>query len=59
MIEWVAEPLYGFLISVTLAVVPLFIASALISRKLARMIEAREWNSRITRITKAESTKKV
>lgn len=39
VVEWVAKDPYGFLTTVTLALVPIFIVSALISRKLAKMIE--------------------
>ncbi|KAI1900153.1 hypothetical protein AGOR_G00047080 [Albula goreensis] len=42
VVEWAAKDPYGFLTTVILALTPLFIASALLSWKLAKMIEARE-----------------
>ncbi|KAM9823469.1 small integral membrane protein 15 [Syngnathus typhle] len=40
--EWCDEDPYGFLTSVLLALTPLFIASALLSWKLAKLIEVRD-----------------
>ncbi|KAI4541926.1 hypothetical protein MG293_009068 [Ovis ammon polii] len=42
VVEWAAKDPYGFLTTVILALTPLFLASAVRSWKLARMIEARE-----------------
>lgn len=42
VVEWAAKDPYGFLTTVILALTPLFIASALLSWKLAKMIEARD-----------------
>lgn len=42
VVEWAAKDPYGFLTTVILALTPLFIASALLSWKLAKMIEAKE-----------------
>ena len=42
VVEWAAKDPYGFLTTVILAGTPLFLASAVRSWKLARMIEARE-----------------
>lgn len=42
VVEWAAEDPYGFLTTVILALTPLFLASAVLSWKLAKMIEARE-----------------
>lgn len=39
VLEWVTKDPYGFLTTVTLALAPIFLASAVISRKLAKMIE--------------------
>lgn len=38
VVEWVAKDPYGFLTTVTLALTPIFIASGVISRTLAKMI---------------------
>ncbi|XP_037684548.1 small integral membrane protein 15-like [Choloepus didactylus] len=40
--EWAAKDPYGFLTTVILALSPLFLASAVLPWKLAKMIEARE-----------------
>lgn len=37
--EWVNKDPYGFLTAVILAITPMFLASAVISRTLAKMIE--------------------
>lgn len=42
VVEWAAKDPYGFLTTVVLALTPLFLASAVLSWKLAKMIEARE-----------------
>lgn len=42
VVEWAAKDPYGFLTTVILALTPLFIISAALSWKLAKMIEARE-----------------
>ncbi|KAJ7993977.1 hypothetical protein DPEC_G00261170 [Dallia pectoralis] len=42
VVEWAAKDPYGFLTTVILALTPLFIASALLSWKLAKMIEVRD-----------------
>lgn len=42
VVEWAAKDPYGFLTTVILALTPLFLASAVLSWKLAKMIEARE-----------------
>ncbi|NWZ31761.1 SIM15 protein, partial [Asarcornis scutulata] len=42
VVEWAARDPYGFLTTVILALTPLFIISAALSWKLAKMIEARE-----------------
>lgn len=42
VVEWAAKDPYGFLTTVILALTPLFIASALLSWKLAKMIETRD-----------------
>ncbi|XP_075404887.1 small integral membrane protein 15-like [Tenrec ecaudatus] len=42
VVEWAAKDRYGFLATVILALPPLFLSSAVLSRKLAKMIEARE-----------------
>lgn len=42
IVEWAAKDPYGFLSAVILALTPLFIASAVLSWKLAKMIEARD-----------------
>ncbi|KAM9731249.1 small integral membrane protein 15-like [Dama dama] len=42
VVEWAAKDPYGFLTTVILALTPLFLASAVQSRKLAKMIEPRE-----------------
>uniref|UniRef100_A0A674MBW0 Small integral membrane protein 15 n=1 Tax=Takifugu rubripes TaxID=31033 RepID=A0A674MBW0_TAKRU len=47
--EWAKKDPCGFHIALILAVTPFFIAIALISRKLARMVEAYERKSRISR----------
>jgi hypothetical protein len=41
-VEWVAKDPYGFLTTVILALTPLFLASAVLSWKLTKTIEARE-----------------
>lgn len=63
VVEWAAKDPYGFLTTVILALTPLFIASALLSWKLAKMIEAREREQkkkqkRQENIAKAKRTKK-
>ncbi|XP_077456492.1 small integral membrane protein 15 [Stigmatopora argus] len=42
IVEWAAKDPYGFLTTVLLALTPLFIACAMLSWKLAKMIEARD-----------------
>ncbi|CAI9151114.1 unnamed protein product [Rangifer tarandus platyrhynchus] len=42
VVEWAAKDPSGFLTTVLLALTPLFLASAVLSWKLAKMIEARE-----------------
>lgn len=39
VLEWVTKDPYSFLIAVTLALVPIFIASAAVSQILAKIIE--------------------
>ncbi|KTF78611.1 hypothetical protein cypCar_00022022 [Cyprinus carpio] len=63
VVEWAAKDPYGFLTTVILALTPLFIASALLSWKLAKMIEAkdREQKKKLKRqenIAKAKRAKK-
>jgi hypothetical protein len=41
-VEWAVNDPYGFLTTVILALPPLFLASAVLSWKLAKMIEAKE-----------------
>ncbi|XP_023047341.2 small integral membrane protein 15-like [Piliocolobus tephrosceles] len=41
VVEWAAKDPYGFLTTVILALTPLFLASVVLSWKLAKMIEAR------------------
>nr|XP_013815323.1 PREDICTED: small integral membrane protein 15 [Apteryx mantelli mantelli] len=62
-VEWAAKDPYGFLTTVILALTPLFIISAALSWKLAKMIEAREREQkkkqkRQENIAKAKRTKK-
>nr|XP_057927395.1 small integral membrane protein 15 [Doryrhamphus excisus]XP_057927396.1 small integral membrane protein 15 [Doryrhamphus excisus]XP_057927397.1 small integral membrane protein 15 [Doryrhamphus excisus] len=42
VVEWAAKDPYGLLTTVILALTPLLFASALLSWKLAKMIEARD-----------------
>ncbi|KFW05119.1 PREDICTED: small integral membrane protein 15 [Eurypyga helias] len=42
VVQWAAEDPYGFLTTVILCLTPLFMVSAALSWKLAKMIEARE-----------------
>ncbi|XP_031525540.1 small integral membrane protein 15-like [Papio anubis] len=42
VVEWAAKDPYGFLTAVILALTPLFLASAVLSWKLAKVIEASE-----------------
>ncbi|XP_054442293.1 small integral membrane protein 15-like [Pteronotus mesoamericanus] len=42
VVEWATKDPYGFLRTVILALTPLFLASAVLSWKLAKMIEVRE-----------------
>lgn len=51
LVEWDTKDPYGFFSTITLALIPIFIASAVISRKLAKMIEEyrKQRSSRITR----------
>ncbi|XP_042307822.1 small integral membrane protein 15 isoform X1 [Sceloporus undulatus] len=63
IVEWAAKDPYGFLTTVILALTPLFLASAVLSWKLAKMIEAREKEQkkkqkRQENIAKAKRTKK-
>uniref|UniRef100_A0A8C8S5W5 Small integral membrane protein 15 n=1 Tax=Pelusios castaneus TaxID=367368 RepID=A0A8C8S5W5_9SAUR len=63
IVEWAAKDPYGFLTTVILALTPLFLASAVLSWKLAKMIEAREREQkkkqkRQENIAKAKQTKK-
>ncbi|XP_029534813.1 small integral membrane protein 15-like isoform X1 [Oncorhynchus nerka] len=63
LVEWAAKDPYGFLTTVILALTPLFIASALLSWKLAKMIEVRDREQkkkqkRQENIAKAKRTKK-
>ncbi|KAM4638408.1 small integral membrane protein 15 isoform 1-T1 [Amazona ochrocephala] len=63
VVEWAAKDPYGFLTTVILALTPLFIVSAALSWKLAKMIEAREREQkkkqkRQENIAKAKRTKK-
>lgn len=63
VVEWAAKDPYGFLATIILALTPLFIASALLSWKLAKMIEARDREQkkkqkRQENIAKAKRTKK-
>ncbi|XP_059845327.1 small integral membrane protein 15 isoform X1 [Hypanus sabinus] len=63
IVEWAAKDPYGFLSAVILALTPLFIASALLSWKLAKMIEARDREQkkkqkRQENINKAKRSKK-
>lgn len=63
IVEWAAKDPYGFLTSVILALTPFFIASALLSWKLAKMIEARDREQkkkqkRQENIARAKRTKK-
>ncbi|XP_062974958.1 small integral membrane protein 15-like [Elgaria multicarinata webbii] len=62
IVERAAKDPYGFLITVILALTPLFLASAGLSWKLAKMIEAREREQkkkqkRQENIAKAKQTK--
>jgi hypothetical protein len=41
-VKWAAKDPYGFLTTVILALTPLFLTSAVLSQKLAKMIEAGE-----------------
>lgn len=56
--EWAKKDPYGFHSTLILAVIPLLIASALISRKLARMIEACERKQHNLQEKKYPSNKK-
>ncbi|KAJ6669902.1 hypothetical protein lerEdw1_000451 [Lerista edwardsae] len=63
VVEWAAKDPYGFLTTVILALTPLFLASAVLSWKLAKMIEAKEREQkkkqkRQENIAKAKRTKK-
>ncbi|NWZ05310.1 SIM15 protein, partial [Agelaius phoeniceus] len=63
IVEWAAKDPYGFLTTVILALTPLFVISAALSWKLAKMIEAREREvkkkqKRQENIAKAKRTKK-
>ncbi|CAM2114061.1 unnamed protein product [Caretta caretta] len=63
IVEWAAKDPYGFLTTVILALTPLFLASAVLSWKLAKMIEAREREQkkkqkRQENIAKAKRTKR-
>ncbi|XP_066499483.1 small integral membrane protein 15 [Hoplias malabaricus] len=63
VVEWAARDPYGFLATVILALTPLFIASALLSWKLAKMIEVRDRDQkkkkrRKENIAKAKRAKK-
>ncbi|XP_028604116.1 small integral membrane protein 15 [Lacerta agilis] len=63
IVEWAAKDPYGFLTTVILALTPLFLASAVLSWKLAKMIEAKEREQkkkqkRQENIAKAKRTKK-
>ncbi|KAM9767534.1 small integral membrane protein 15-like [Dama dama] len=65
VVEWAAKDgflTYGFLTTVILALIPLFLASAVLSWKLAKMIEAREKEQkkqkRQENIAKAKQLKK-
>ncbi|XP_043338209.1 small integral membrane protein 15-like [Cervus elaphus] len=65
VVEWAAKDgflTYGFLTTVILALTPLFLASAVLSWKLAKMIEAREKEQkkqkRQENIAKAKQLKK-
>ncbi|TFK15669.1 fibroblast growth factor 10 [Platysternon megacephalum] len=63
VVEWAAKDPYGFLTTVILALTPLFLASAVLSWKLAKMIEAREREQkkkqkRQENIAKAKRTKR-
>ncbi|KAG7332627.1 hypothetical protein KOW79_004461 [Hemibagrus wyckioides] len=63
VVEWAAKDPYGFLTTIILALTPLFIASALLSWKLAKMIEARDREQkrkqkRQENIAKAKRSKK-
>lgn len=63
LVEWAAKDPYGFLTTVILALTPLFIASALLSWKLAKIIEVRDREQkkkqkRQENIAKAKRTKK-
>ncbi|XP_011286068.3 small integral membrane protein 15-like [Felis catus] len=42
VVDWAAKDPYGFLTTVILAVTPSFLVNAIVSRKLVKMIEARE-----------------
>ena len=42
VVEWAAKDPYGFLTTVILVLTPLFLASAALAQKLARLIEAKE-----------------
>ncbi|NWS72963.1 SIM15 protein, partial [Crotophaga sulcirostris] len=63
IVEWAAEDPYGFLTTVIMALTPLFVISAVLSWKLAKMIEAREREQkkkqkRQENIAKAKRSKK-
>ncbi|XP_015508369.1 small integral membrane protein 15 [Parus major] len=63
IVEWAAKDPYGFLTTVILALTPLFVISAALSWKLAKMIEAREREQkkkqkRQENIAKAKRTKR-
>ncbi|NXS42086.1 SIM15 protein, partial [Balaeniceps rex] len=62
IVEWAAKDTYGFLTSVIFALTPLFVISAALSWKLAKMIEAREREQKKQKcqenIAKAKQAKK-
>lgn len=63
IVEWAAKDPYGFLTTVILVLTPLFIISAALSWKLAKMIETREREQKKKRkrqenIVKAKRAKK-
>ncbi|XP_003365636.1 small integral membrane protein 15-like [Equus przewalskii] len=63
--EWTAKDPYGFLTIMHLALTPLFLGSTILSKKLAKIIEAREKDQKKKRrrikkkkITKAKQLRK-
>uniref|UniRef100_A0A3Q2HG16 Small integral membrane protein 15 n=1 Tax=Equus caballus TaxID=9796 RepID=A0A3Q2HG16_HORSE len=53
--EWTAKDPYGFLTIMHLALTPLFLGSTILSKKLAKIIEAREKDEKRNKNTKKNS----